>query len=124
MSKQAAAHPGMAQTPIYIGRDKVTQEKLNDYIDNKYKTWDSRDEDLRQRYYGDFLPKHDRTTAQPAPSVGVARPGSAFSGSPAGAANNAAGGAAAMSGAEPSLSGGPAPVAAPQPVAPPKLSPG
>jgi hypothetical protein len=125
LNKQAAAHPSMGQAPIYIGRDKVTQEKLNDYIDNRYKTWDSRDENIRQRYYGDFLPKHDRPNAgQPAPSVGVARPGSAFTGSPVGAANNAAGAAAAMSGAEPSLSGGvPAPVV-PQNNAAPSLSTG
>jgi hypothetical protein len=124
LNKQAAAHPSMGQAPIYIGRDKVTQEKLNDYIECKYKTWDSRDENIRQRYYGDFLPKHDNPNAgKPASSVGVARPGSALSGSPVGAANNAAGAAAAMSGAEPSLSGG-APMAAPQPNAAPQLSTG
>jgi hypothetical protein len=121
LASMADRHSSVANN-LYIGRDKVPN--INDYIKNKYESWDKKDTELRSRYYGEFLPKHDSPNAdQPAPSVGVARPGSASTDSPVGAANNAAGGAAALSGAEPSLSGS-APMPAPQPNAAPKLSTG
>jgi hypothetical protein len=118
-------HPSVEKGLIING---LPINKLNDFYSKKHAAWDKTNADLQENYY-DWVKQHDNPTAgQPtAPSVGVARPGSAFSGSPAGAANNAAGAAAAMSGAEPSLSGGGAPVpapAAPQTNAAPKLSPG
>jgi hypothetical protein len=121
LASMSDRHSSVANN-LYIGRDKVPN--INDYIKNKYETWDKKDADLRDRY-DTWIQQHDHPTATaPAPSVGVARPGSAVTGSPVGSANNAAGGAAALSGAEPSLSGGvPAPVA-PQNNAAPKLSTG